>query len=96
MTKVRVTAMFHDRADYGIVYEVGKVYDFFGEERVRSIVERGLGVIVEAEQQKVQEQDVKPKTVVQEAEEPKAEAVEEEPKAEAPKKKPATKKKARK
>lgn len=88
MTKVRVTSMFHDKTDYSRVFEVGQVVEFFDKERVRTIVERGLGVIVE---------DELPKAEPKEAEQPKAET----PKAEAevketPKKKPATKRKVRK
>ncbi len=49
MTKVRVLSSFHDRADYSRVYVVGQVIDIDDEARVRSIVEHGLGEIVETE-----------------------------------------------
>lgn len=58
MTKVRVTSMFHDKTDYSRVFEIGKVYDFDDEARVRTIVERGLGVIVETEKQEEKEPTV--------------------------------------
>lgn len=83
MTKVRVTSKFHDRTDYTRIYEVGQVYDFADATRVRSIVERGLGVIVE---------DELPKAEPKEVEQPKAEAQA----SEQPKKKPVTKRKVRK
>ena len=47
MTRVRVISEFHDRADYSRVYKVGQEVDFEDKARVRSIVERGLGEIVE-------------------------------------------------
>lgn len=88
MTKVRVTSKFHDRTDYTRIYEVGQVYDFADATRVRSIVERGLGVIVE---------DELPKAEPKEAEQPKAETPKEEAEVkETPKKKPVTKRKVRK
>lgn len=52
MTKVRVISMFHDKMDYSHVFEVGQVVDFDDEARVHSIVEHGLGEIVEAEERK--------------------------------------------
>ena len=44
--------MFHDKMDNSHVFEVGQVVDFDDEARVRSIVEYGLGEIVEAEERK--------------------------------------------
>lgn len=46
--------MFHDKTDYTRVFEVGKVYDFTDDERVRTIVGRGLGVIVDANSEATQ------------------------------------------
>lgn len=47
--------MFHDKTDYSRVFQVGMVYDFSDDARVRTIVERGLGVIVEADEQEEKE-----------------------------------------
>ena len=60
--------MFHDKTDYSKVFEVGQVYDFSDEERVRTIVERGLGVIVEAKE-RVESDSEKEETPIAEVEE---------------------------
>lgn len=64
MAKVRIITRFHDRADYSHVYEVGQTVYFNDDARVRSIVERGLGEIVEEERVEIFAEEVEKPIVV--------------------------------